>query len=193
MNKNRLEAFSDGVIAIIITIMVLEMKMPHGGELKDLLPLIPVFLSYLQSFVFISNYWVNHHHLFHTVKKVNGSMLLANLNLLFWLSMIPFATGWVGETAFAPVAVAIYGGLLVTCGLSWTLLQNSIEKNHEWNQEIKDAIDKQRRKGLLSTALYIAGILLAFVNPIISEVLFLSVSSMWLWPNKDIERAFSNE
>ncbi len=193
MNKNRLEAFSDGVMAIIITIMVLEIKMPHGHELKDLVPVLPAFFSYLQSFWFIGVYWNNHHHLLHTVKKVNGRIMVANMLLLFLLSLVPFATNWVSDTDFAAVPVQVYAVVLLSCGIGWTVLQSVIEKNSHWSPAIKKAMDRQTKKGWMSVVLYGSGIPLAFVNPYISEVLFISVAVMWLIPDKNIERAFDEE
>jgi uncharacterized membrane protein len=172
MNKNRLEAFSDGVMAIIITIMVLEIKMPHGNTLKDLSSIMPAFFSYAQSFWFIGVYWNNHHHLLHTVKKVNGKIMVANMLLLFCLSLVPFATSWVSETNFASVPVAVYAVVLVTPAFGWTLLQLIIEKTSSWSEPVKNAMDRQARKGWVSTILYTAGIPFAFINPYISEALF---------------------
>ncbi len=193
MNKNRLEAFSDGMLAIIITIMVLEIKMPHGHELKDLLLVLPAFFCYVQSFWFIGVYWNNHHHLLHTVKKVNGKIMVLNMLLLFFLSLVPIATNWVSETEFAPVPVAVYAVVLLTCGLGWTALQNFIEKESDWTPPIKKAMDRQTRKGWISVVLYGAGIPFAFYNPFISEALFVLVAVMWLLPDKNIEKAFSQD
>ena len=193
MNKNRLEAFSDGVMAIIITIMVLELKMPKGHELKDLEQILPSFFSYVQSFWFIGVYWNNHHHLLHTVKRVNGKIMVLNMLLLFFLSLVPFATSWVGETDFAPVPVAVYAVVLLVCGMGWTRLQNMIEKYNDWSEEMKAAMHRQSYKGWASTILYSLGIPLAFVNPYISEAFFVLVAVMWLLPDKRIEKAFSLE
>ncbi|MDB5282372.1 MAG: hypothetical protein JWO06_1447 [Bacteroidota bacterium] len=192
MNKNRLEAFSDGLMAIIVTIMVLEMKMPHGATLKDLATVAPVFFSYVQSFWFIGVYWNNHHHLLHTVKKVNGKIMVTNMLLLFILSLVPFTTGWVGETNFAPVPVAVYAVELVACAFAWTLLQITIEKNNDWSPAIKKAMARQGVKGWVSVILYTAGIPLAFFNPFISEALFVITAIMWLVPDKNIEKAFAD-
>ena len=191
MNKNRLEAFSDGLMAIIVTIMVLEMKMPHGNTLKDLVPILPVFFSYVQSFWFIGVYWNNHHHLIHTVKKVNGKIMVTNMLLLFVLSLVPFTTGWVGETNFASVPVAVYAVVLIGCAFAWTLLQITIEKTNPWPPPIKKAMDRQGRKGWISVALYGAGIPIAFFNPYISEFLFVLTAIMWLIPDKNLEKAFA--
>jgi uncharacterized membrane protein len=193
MNKNRLEAFSDGVLAIIITIMVLELKAPKGGTLKDIAPLLPVFLSYVQSFLFVGVYWNNHHHLFHTVKKINSRILLANMNLLFWLSLVPFATGWVGESDFAPTAVSIYSGLLFTSAMAWTLLQRIMEKQNEWSPAMQEAMKRQSRKGVLSASMYASAIPLAFVSPLISEILLVMVALMWLIPSRKIEKVHESE
>jgi len=193
MNKNRLEAFSDGVMAIIITIMVLELKVPHGETLKDLSTVAPAFFAYVQSFWFVGVYWNNHHHLLHTVKKVNGTIMVLNMLLLFCLSLVPFATGWVGETSFAPMPVAIYAILLASCGFAWTILQNCIKKYNNWNEPITRAMHRQNMKGVVSTVMYLVGIPFAFINPFISEGLFVAVAIMWLWPDKNIEKAFENE
>ena len=185
-----MEAFSDGVMAIIITIMVLEIKMPHGSTLNDLKEILPAFFSYVQSFLFVGVYWNNHHHLIQTVKKVNGRIMVANLMLLFFLSLIPFATNWVGETSFAPVPVSVYAVILMICGVSWNFLQGIIEKTSGWSEPIKKLMDRQARKGWISTVLYASGIGFAFVHPYISELLFISVAIMWLLPDKNIETAF---
>ena len=192
MNKTRLEAFSDGVFAIIITIMVLELKVPHGGELSDLLPLVPTFLSYVQSFLFISNYWVNHHHLMHTAKQVNSGIMLSNMFFLFFLSLMPFCTAWVGENHFAPMTVAIYSVVQLLCAIGYTFLQTAIQKTNVWSDEIKKAIDRSSKKGILSAVVYVIGIPMAFVNPIVSELLFLAVAVLWIVPDKNIEKAFRN-
>jgi uncharacterized membrane protein len=149
MKKGRLEAFSDGVLAIIITIMILEIKVPHGHEVKDLVPLIPVFLSYVLSFIYIGIYWNNHHHMMHTVKKVTGGILWANLYLLFWLSLIPFATGWMGENHFAPLPMALYGIILLMAAFAYVILQRQIIKTHGTNSILSRAIGKDL-KGKLS-------------------------------------------
>lgn len=189
MNKTRLEAFSDGVLAIIITIMVLEIKIPHGSEWKDLIPLIPVFSSYLLSFLYIGIYWGNHHHLLHAVKHVTSSILLSNLNLLFWLSLIPIATGWMGENHFAPNTVAVYGTVLLISGLSFYILMLKVEKHTHEIEKLREAFVMLNRKGIISTIGYFISIPLAFVNTLIAGFLFLAVSVMWLIPDKNIERA----
>jgi len=193
MNKNRLEAFSDGVLAIIITIMVLELKVPHGETLHDLYTVIPAFFAYAQSFWFVGVYWNNHHHLLHTVKKVNGTIMVLNMLLLFCLSLVPFATAWVGETKFAPIPVAVYAIILVTCSFAWTILQNAIKKFNPWSQPVATAMQRQSTKGVISTVMYLSGIPLAFLNPFISEALFVTVAVMWLWPDKNLEKAFEHE
>jgi uncharacterized membrane protein len=193
MNKNRLEAFSDGVIAIIITIMVLELKVPHGADWQALKELAPVFLSYILSFIFIGIYWNNHHHLLHTVSKINSGMMWANLNLLFWLSLIPFATSWMGENHFVAFTVAVYAVLLLLCGCAFTILQLMIEKEIDDNSAIKKALTKVKKKGILSVVGYTAAIPLAYVSPVISGALFIAVAIIWFVPDKSIERALTNE
>jgi uncharacterized membrane protein len=194
MNKSRLEAFSDGVFAIIITIMVLELKVPEGGGLSALAPLFPVFLSYILSFIFIGIYWVNHHHLMHTLKKVNGGIMWANMHLLFWLSLIPFATGWMGINDFDKATVGVYGCLLLFCGLAFTLLSKCIRDNYKQETALTAALAKSDVKGKLSALLYAASVPIAwFINPAISAVLFVTVSVMWIIPSKAIERALENE
>lgn len=193
MNKNRLEAFSDGVLAIIITIMVLEIKVPEGASLQSLKPLLYIFISYIFSFMYIGIYWGNHHHLLHTVKNISSGIMLANLNLLFWLSLLPFATGWMGENHFAPIPVTVYAILLNVCGLSYTLLQKMIEKSHHFDDAMKLVMKKQTRKGIASVVCYTAAIPLAFINSLFSIILFLFVAVMWLVPDKNIERVLNNE
>ena len=193
MNKGRLEAFSDGVFAIIITIMVLELKVPHGDKMEDLYPLLPTLFCYVQSFMFVGVYWVNHHHLVHTVNKVSSSIMWTNLFLLFNLSLVPFLTSWVGESGFAAVPVALYAVLLATSGLSYTILQFAITRCNKWNELLRIAMRGSARKGILSLILYSAAIPLAFVNPFISEAIFLLVSITWLIPDKRIEKAFEHE
>jgi uncharacterized membrane protein len=188
MEKNRLEAFSDGVLAVIITIMVLEMKAPHDASWENLKPLMPVFSSYILSFLFVAIYWVNHHHLLHTVKKVNSAIMWANLNLLFWLSLIPFATNWMGENHFASFTVATYALLALLCGVSFSILQFAIAKTYTSDTSFKDISDKKKWKSITSTILYTVAIPIAFLNPLTSGLLFLSVSIMWLIPDKDIEK-----
>ncbi len=190
MNKNRLEAFSDGVLAIVITIMVLEMKVPHGAEWSDLYPLIPVFLSYLLSFIYIGIYWGNHHHLMHSVNKVSSGILLANLNLLFWLSLIPFSTAWMGENHFAQNTIALYSVSLLMPALAYYLLQSLIIKLHLHTEEFEHAHKKQSQKGKISLICYILSIVFAFITPVVSGILIIGVALLWLIPDKNIERVF---
>ncbi|HYK46288.1 MAG TPA: TMEM175 family protein [Parafilimonas sp.] len=188
MRKNRLEAFSDGVLAIIITIMVLELRVPEGANWQALKPLFPVFLSYTLSFIFIGIYWNNHHHLMHVVKHISAGIMWANLNLLFWLSLIPFATGWMGENHFEPFTVALYAVLMVFCGVSYNILQIVIEKCHKEDQRLASIMQRQRGKGIGSLFLYSAAVPLAYVNAIISGALFVLVAVLWLIPDKRIEQ-----
>ena len=186
MGKNRLEAFSDGVIAIIITIMVLELKVPHGEGIQTLVPLIPVFLSYVLSFVYLGIYWNNHHHLLNAVKTVTGSMLWANLHLLFWLSLIPFATGWMGENHFAPAPSALYGFVLLMAGVAYLILQRLIIAAQGPDSIVKKAIGNDW-KGKLSAVLYAVAILFAFVWDWISLAIYVVVALLWLIPDRRIE------
>jgi len=187
MGKGRLEAFSDGVLAIIITIMVLEMKVPHGADFVSLRPLIPVFFSYVMSFVYLGIYWNNHHHLLHAVKIVDGSVLWANLHLLFWLSLIPFVTGWMGENHFAPVPVALYGVGLLGSSIAYFILTRVLIRKHPQNAAIAKAIGKDI-KGVVSTALYVVAIPLAFVSTWVAGALYVTVAIMWLIPDRRIEK-----
>jgi uncharacterized membrane protein len=185
MHKSRLEAFSDGVIAIIITIMVLELRAPEEGTLAALLPLLPKFLSYILSFVFIGIYWNNHHHLLQAVKSVNGSILWANMHLLFWLSLVPFTTIWMGEH-FEAIPVAVYGGVLWVAGLAYYILSRALIAHHGEDSVIAKAIGRDE-KGLRSLFLYTAAIALAFFSPWISAALFVVVAIMWFIPDRRIE------
>jgi len=187
MNKTRLEAFSDGVLAIIITIMVLELKVPHGSDWKQITGLMPVFSSYVISFLLVGIYWGNHHHLLHTLKHVNSRIILANLNLLFWLSLVPVATGWMGENHFAPNTIILYSALLICCGLSYAILQNTIIRSGLAQKEYTDALKKQSRKVIVSFTADLIAIPFAFVNPVISGVLLALQSLIWLIPDKNIE------
>lgn len=188
MNKTRLEAFSDGVIAILITIMVLELKIPHGDNWSALMPLFPVFLTYVLSFVILGIYWNNHHHMFQATQRIDGKIMWANLNLLFWLSLFPFVTGWMGENHFAPLPTAVYGAVQLMAGISYTLLQTLIVRHHEGeNAKLKEAVGSDF-KGKLSIALYATAIPLAFVNQWISDAIFVAVATMWLIPDQRIER-----
>jgi uncharacterized membrane protein len=190
MGKTRLEAFSDGVIAIIITIMVLELKVPHGSSLADLKPLLPVFLSYVLSFANVGIYWNNHHHLLHTVRHVSGPMLWANLHLLFWLSLMPFTTAWMGENHFESMPTALYGFVLLMCGFAYTILQRTIIRKHGQESELARALGRDR-KGKISLVAYIAAIPLAFVNEWIAYALIVAVALMWFVPDRRIEKAIA--
>ena len=187
MEKDRLLAFSDGVIAIIITVMVLELKVPHGASLHDLVTVAPVFLSYVMSFIYISIYWNNHHHFFHLVRRVDGLMLWANLHLLFWLSLVPFTTSWMGENDFAAVPTALYGVSLLMPALAWRGLQFAIIRRQGPESALAQAIGRDR-KGKLSPLLYMLGILFAFVDSRIAGALYLLVALLWLVPDRRIER-----
>jgi len=186
MNKNRMEAFSDGVLAIIITIMVLEIKVPHGDSLENLKPLIPVFMSYVLSFVYLAIYWNNHHHMMHTVKKVTGDILWANMHLLFWLSLVPFVTGWMGENHFSTAPVALYGIILLMAALAYYILQLRIIKAHGENSILAKAIGNDL-KGKISPVLYILAIFSCWLNVWIAGALYTLVAVMWLIPDKRIE------
>jgi uncharacterized membrane protein len=188
MPKNRLEAFSDGVLAIIITIMVLELKVPHSTQLSDLEPLLPVFLSYVLSFIYLGIYWNNHHHMFHTAKHVTGGILWANLHLLFWLSLFPFTTGWIGENHLAPVPTAVYGFVLLMAAIAYYILQHTIIAEQGRESLLAAAIGNDW-KGKLSPLLYFSAIPLAFVSPWISSGLYIFVALLWLVPDRRIERA----
>ena len=186
MTKNRLEAFSDGVIAILITIMVLELKIPHGDDLAALRPMVPVFLAYVLSYVLLGIYWSNHHHMLHATKHVDGAMLWANLHLLFWLSLIPFATAWMGDNHFAPLPTSIYGAILLLCAIAYTILQNIIIAHHGMTAEVARALGRDV-KGKISALLYAAAIPLAFVHPAISGAIYVTVALIWLVPDRRIE------
>jgi uncharacterized membrane protein len=186
VSKGRLEAFSDGVIAILITIMVLELRVPHGVDLASLLPLGPVFVCYALSFVFLGIYWNNHHHLFQAVKRVQGGVLWANLHLLFWLSLIPFVTGWMGENQFSAIPVALYGVVLLCSAIAYYILVRSLIGAHEENAFLAEAIGRDI-KGKISPVVYALAIPLAFVNAWISSGLYVLVAIMWLVPDRRIE------
>ena len=192
MNKRRLESFSDGVIAIIITIMVLEMKAPHGYDLESLKPILPVFISYLLSFIYIGIYWNNHHHMLHLVREVNGKVLWANIHLLFWLSLIPFVTAWMGENHFAKWPVVLYGFNLLMAGCAYFILSQSLIHLHGKKSSIAAAIGADR-KGKLSVLIYAAGIGLCFVHPALGFACYLIVTAIWLVPDKRIEKAIGNK
>lgn len=189
MTKGRLEAFSDGVIAIIITIMVLELKVPHTHEanLDALRPLLPVFLSYVLSFIYVGIYWNNHHHMLHATHKVNGSILWANLHLLFWLSLVPFVTSWMGENPSAPTPNALYGVVLFMAGLAYWILQRTIIKKQGENSLVKRAVGEDY-KGRASLVLYAAAVAVAWFNQYLSDAIYILVALMWLVPDKRIER-----
>jgi uncharacterized membrane protein len=190
MNKARLEAFSDGVIAVIITIMVLEMKVPHGDDLASLAPVVPVFLCYVLSYIYAGIYWSNHHHLFHAVHNVNGRILWANLHLLFWLSLIPFMTGWMGENGFHSLPVALYGVVLLFSGLSFVLLTRALVVHHGKDSALARSI-RGDTKGKVSVALYALAIPLAFVSVWISCAVYVLVAAMWIVPDPRIENNFA--
>lgn len=192
MDTERLEAFSDGVIAIIITIMVLEITVPHETGLSALGPLLSVFLSYLLSFIYLGIYWNNHHHMLHVTKRVSGAVLWANLHLLFWLSLIPFATGWMGENIFAPVPTSLYGAVLLMASLAWWILQRTILLE-EGRDSLLGAAVGGTLKEKLSPVLYIVAIFLAFVQPWIADALYAGVALMWLVPDRRIEHVLAEE
>jgi uncharacterized membrane protein len=192
MTKTRLEAFSDGVIAIIITIMVLEMKVPHEATWNALANLWPVFISYIASFVILGIYWGNHHHLLHTIKEVRGGILWANLNLLFWLSLIPFATGWMGENQFAKNTVITYTLLADVCGFAYFILLTIIKKSNPGNEALLKVLHKQTRKGLISNVLNTLAVIGAFFHPAIGGGFLLLVFLLWVIPDRNIERAVKN-
>jgi uncharacterized membrane protein len=192
MNRTRLEAFSDGVLAIIITIMVLEIKVPHGNDFAALQPLIPVVISYILSFIYIGIYWNNHHHMMHTVKHVSGGILWANLHLLFWLSLVPFTTGWIGENHFAPIPMAVYGIVLLMAAIAYFILQNQIIKTQGVNSVLAQAIGNDI-KGKMSPILYLLAIGSNFVSQWISGSLYILVALIWLIPDKRIEIILRSE
>jgi len=186
MSRSRLEAFSDGVIAIIITIMVLELKVPEGADLHDLKPLLPTFLTYALSFVFVGIYWSNHHHLFHAVDRVSGGILWANLHLLFWLSLVPFVTAWLGENQSSRWPTAIYGLDMLGAAIAFTVLVRTIIAHQGPHSKLKAAVGRDR-KGMVSLLAYLAAVPLAFLNQWISDAIFVSVACIWLVPDRRIE------
>jgi uncharacterized membrane protein len=192
VNKTRLEAFSDGVIAILITIMVLELRVPEGADWDSLQPIVPVFLTYVLSFVFLGIYWSNHHHLLHMTDRITGGIMWANLHLLFWLSLTPFATGWMGRNNFAPLPTAMYGVVLLFSALAYTILVKMIIAAQGPSSRLKAAIGGDA-KGNLSLAMYMAAIPLAFVNRWIAYALYVAVVLMWLVPDRRIERRVDAE
>jgi uncharacterized membrane protein len=191
MHKGRLEAFSDAVIAILLTIMVLELKVPHGGELAALRPLLPVFGSYVLSFVYLGIYWNNHHHLLQVTRYVDGRVLWANLHLLFWLSLIPAATHWIGETHFAAWPVALYGVVLLASGGAYVVLSRVLVARHGQDSALAQAVGRDE-KGKVSVLLYTAAVPLAFVDPRISCAIYVAVAILWLVPDRRIEKVMEH-
>jgi uncharacterized membrane protein len=191
MGKTRLEAFSDGVIAILITIMVLEMKVPSGEHLEALAPVLPVFLSYVLSFVYLGIYWNNHHHMLHTVRRVTGPMLWANLHLLFWLSLVPFTTHWMGANHFASLPTALYGAVLLMAGVAYYVLQQLIIASQGPDSILKRAV-RGDWQGKSSPLIYLAAILIAFWSPRTAQVLYILVALIWLVPDRRIERVLAD-
>jgi uncharacterized membrane protein len=185
MSKARLEAFSDGVFAVIITIMVLELKAPHGGDLAAVRPLLPALLTYILSYVFVGIYWNNHHHMMHATDRVNGAALWANLHLLFWLSLVPFVTGWMGENHFAALPTSVYGGVLFMAGVAFLILERQLLK--AGNPRLASALGNDI-KGKISAVLYLIAIPLAFVHQLIADAIYVSVAMVWLVPDRRIER-----
>jgi uncharacterized membrane protein len=187
MKKGRLEAFSDGVLAIIITIMVLELKVPHGDDIRSLLYELPVLFSYLLSFIYIGIYWNNHHHMLYLVDSITGTVLWANLNLLFWLSLVPFVTAWVGENNFSKVPVAAYGTVLIMCALSYTLLSRVLVRHSGKDSMLAEAVGRDR-KGKISIVIYATAILLSFFNSYVGFSLYIVVALIWIIPDPRIEK-----
>lgn len=192
VGKTRLEAFSDGVLAIIITIMVLELKVPHGTSFETLVPLVPVLLSYVLSFLYVGIYWNNHHHMLHACKRVTGGVLWANLHLLFWLSLLPFATGWMGENHFAQMPSLLYGFVLLAAAIAYWILQQRIIAAEGEGSKLRHAIGADW-KGKLSPVLYVIGLGLTFFNATLSQVVYVAVALMWLVPDRRIERTLHGE
>jgi uncharacterized membrane protein len=190
MSKSRMEAFSDGVIAVIITIMVLELKVPHGSNLSALDPVIPVFLTYVLSFVLVGIYWNNHHHMLHAIHTVNGPILWANLHLLFWLSLTPFATAWLGENYTASRPVALYGAVLFMCAIAYTILARTLVAHEGPDSALAHALGKDF-KGQASLAIYVAAIPLAFVKPWLAIALYAVVAIVWFVPDRRIEKVIA--
>jgi uncharacterized membrane protein len=191
MTKGRLEAFSDGVIAIIITIMVLEMKVPHGDRLQDLTPLVPTFLSYILSFVYVGIYWNNHHHMLQAGTAVTGAMLWANLHLLFWLSLFPFTAGWMGENHFTAVPTALYGLVLLMAGIAYVVLQQAIIRAQGQDSILKKAVGRDW-KGKVSLVLYVVGIVATLGASWIAQTTYVIAALIWLIPDRRIEKRFAN-
>jgi uncharacterized membrane protein len=191
MSKGRLEAFSDGVLAIIITIMVLELKLPHGALWEDLAPLYPVFMGYTLSFIYIGIYWNNHHHMLHAASKVSAGVMWANLHLLFWLSLFPFATGWMGESHFAPLPVALYGVVQLMAGCAYYILARILAAHHGPDSKLAKALGKDF-KGIVSLVIYAAAVAIAWLSPAIAGSLYALVALMWLVPDRRMERALGD-
>jgi uncharacterized membrane protein len=192
MGKNRLEAFSDGVIAIIITIMVLELKVPHDPDFRALIPLWPVFMSYVLSFIYVGIYWNNHHHMLHAVKEVSGGVLWANLHLLFWLSLIPFVTAWMGENHFETGPTAAYGFVLFMCSIAYLLLARALVAHHPKNATLAEALGDDR-KGKLSCVLYLVGVTLSWFAAWLGFIVYAAVAVVWLIPDRRIEDKVAEE
>jgi uncharacterized membrane protein len=192
VSKSRLEAFSDGVLAIIITIMVLELHIPHGGEMGALRPILPILLTYLLSFVYIGIYWNNHHHLLHATRQVRGSVLWANLHLLFWLSLLPFATGWMGASGFAPDPTALYGLVLLMSGIAYWILVRTIIAGEGENSLVRKAVGADR-KGFVSVVMYAIAIPSGLFAPWIAHLIYILVALMWLVPDRRIEKVLASE
>jgi TMEM175 potassium channel family protein len=192
VTKGRLEAFTDGVMAVIITVMVLELKVPHGVDVEALQPILPVFLTYVMSFVYLGIYWNNHHHMLHATDRVTGAILWANLHLLFWLSLVPFATGWMGENHFSAVPTAIYGGVMLCAGIAYYILQTTIIRAQGPGSKLARAIGSDW-KGKLSPVLYAVAIPLAFSNQLLADALYITVALIWLVPDRRIERRLDRE
>jgi uncharacterized membrane protein len=191
MEKNRLEAFSDGVLAIIITIMVLEMKVPHGDDWTTLRDLLPVFLSYVLSFIYVGIYWNNHHHMLHAVKHVSGGVLWANLHLLFWLSLFPFVTGWMGENHFSATPTALYGVVLLMAALAYWILAHTLVASEGRDSLLAKALGKDL-KGNMSVLIYAVAIALSFVNQWLAQACYVAVALMWLLPDRRIEKVLAD-
>ena len=189
MDRDRLTAFTDGVLAVIITIMVLDMKAPHGAGLDNLLALWPVFMSYVLSFIYVAIYWNNHHHFFQIVQAVDGGILWANLHLLFWLSTVPFTTAWMGENEFAPIPEALYGIALLMSAIAWYILQTAIIRQQGSDSPLRAVIGRDI-KGKISPIIYSAGIAMAFVSTIASALFYFGAALMWLIPDRRVERTF---
>ena len=190
MNKTRLEAFSDGVIAILITIMVLELRIPEGADWEAMRPVLPVFMTYVLSFVILGIYWTNHHHLIHAADRITGAILWANLHLLFWLSLIPFATGWMGRNNFASLPTAVYGGVLLLSAISYTILVRTLIAAQGPHSRLQQAIGRDA-KGYASLAMYVAAIPLAFLDRRLAYALYVAVALIWFIPDRRIERLVS--